>query len=60
MAYLQIDHVGKTFRRGGQETEVLTDITVGIEKGEYVSIIGHSGCGSASACPGSPSSRPRC
>jgi nitrate/nitrite transport system ATP-binding protein len=45
MAYLQIDHVGKTFRRGGQETEVLTDITVSIEKGEYVSIIGHSGCG---------------
>ena len=43
MAYLQIDHVDKTFRRGAQETEVLTDITVGIEKGEYVSIIGHSG-----------------
>lgn len=45
MAYLQIDHVDKTFRRGTQETEVLSDITVGIEKGEYVSIIGHSGCG---------------
>jgi nitrate/nitrite transport system ATP-binding protein len=45
MSYLQIDHVDKTFRRGAQETEVLTDITVGIEKGEYVSIIGHSGCG---------------
>ena len=24
---------------------MLTDITVDIEKGEYVSIIGHSGCG---------------
>jgi nitrate/nitrite transport system ATP-binding protein len=24
---------------------VLTDITVDVEKGEYVSIIGHSGCG---------------
>jgi nitrate/nitrite transport system ATP-binding protein len=45
MAYLQIDHVDKTFSRGAQETEVLTDISVGIEKGEYVSIIGHSGCG---------------
>ena len=33
MAYLQIDHVDKTFRRGAQETEVLTDITVGIEQG---------------------------
>ena len=45
MAYLQIDHVDKIFARGAQETEVLTDITVGIEQGEYVSIIGHSGCG---------------
>ena len=45
MTYLQIDHVDKTFSRGAQETEVLADITVGIEKGEYVSIIGHSGCG---------------
>ena len=45
MSYLKIDHVDKTFTRGAQETEVLADITVGIEKGEYVSIIGHSGCG---------------
>jgi len=44
-AYLRIDHVGKTFRRGSQETEVLTDITVNVERGEFVSIIGHSGCG---------------
>jgi nitrate/nitrite transport system ATP-binding protein len=45
MSYLKIDHVDKTFVRGAQETEVLSDITVGIEKGEFVSIIGHSGCG---------------
>ncbi len=45
MAYLKIDHVDKIFTRGAQETEVLSDITVAIEKGEYVSIIGHSGCG---------------
>lgn len=45
MSYLKIDHVDKTFTRGAQETEVLSGITVGIEKGEYVSIIGHSGCG---------------
>ena len=44
-AYLKVDHVGKTFRRGSQETEVLTDITMSVERGEYVSIIGHSGCG---------------
>jgi len=45
MSYLKIDHVDKIFTRGAQETEVLSSITVGIEKGEYVSIIGHSGCG---------------
>jgi nitrate/nitrite transport system ATP-binding protein len=44
-SYLKIDHVCKTFSRGASETEVLTDITVGIEQGEHVSIIGHSGCG---------------
>ncbi len=44
-AYLQVDHLSKTFTRGSQETEVLCDITLTIEKGDYVSIIGHSGCG---------------
>ncbi len=44
-AYLQIDHLSKMFTRGSQETEVLHDITLTIDKGEYVSIIGHSGCG---------------
>ena len=45
MSYLKIDHVGKTFTRGSATTDVLRDITLGIEKGEFVSIIGHSGCG---------------
>jgi nitrate/nitrite transport system ATP-binding protein len=44
-SYLKVDHVGKTFTRGTQQTEVLTDITLSVERGEYVSIIGHSGCG---------------
>ena len=43
--YLKIDHVDKTYARGAQTTEVLADITVAIDKGEFVSIIGHSGCG---------------
>src|SRR3954447_22437389 len=44
-SYLQVDHLSKTFTRGSQETEVLHDITLTINKGDYVSIIGHSGCG---------------
>ena len=43
--YLKLDLISKTFSRGSTETEVLKEITIGIEKGEYVSIIGHSGCG---------------
>jgi len=45
MAYLKIDHVGISFQRAGATTEVLRDVNLSIEKGEYVSIIGHSGCG---------------
>lgn len=44
-SYCKIDHVDKIYRRGSTETCVLKDITLDIEKGEYVSIIGHSGCG---------------
>src|SRR5438034_9361875 len=44
-AYLKLDHIDKIFTRGAASTEVLKDITLTIERGEYVSIIGHSGCG---------------
>ena len=43
--YCRIDHVDKSFKRGNTETLVLKEITLDVEKGEYVSIIGHSGCG---------------
>src|SRR5262245_62419445 len=43
--YLKLDHLDKVFVRGAQQTHVLSDVTLAIEKGEYVSIIGHSGCG---------------
>ena len=44
-AYLQLDHIDKTFMRGSATTSVLRGITLEIDKGEFVSIIGHSGCG---------------
>jgi len=44
-AYLKLDHIEKSFTRGGQVSEVLKDIRLTIDKGEFVSIIGHSGCG---------------
>ncbi len=45
MAYLKIDHVDKSFNHGSRKTEVLKDVTLGVEQREFVSIIGHSGCG---------------
>ncbi|RWM28916.1 ABC transporter ATP-binding protein [Mesorhizobium sp.] len=44
-AYLKLDHIDKSFSRGGQLSEVLKDIRLTIDAGEFVSIIGHSGCG---------------
>ena len=43
--FLRIDHVEKTFERGGVRSNVLHDIELDIVKGEYVAVIGHSGCG---------------
>jgi nitrate/nitrite transport system ATP-binding protein len=45
MSYLQLDHIGKSYTRGSRVTTVLDDLTLAIDKGEFVSIIGHSGCG---------------
>lgn len=42
---LKIDQVCKSFERGATTTEVLKDISLSIERGSFISIIGHSGCG---------------
>jgi nitrate/nitrite transport system ATP-binding protein len=44
-AYLSIENVKVSFKRGQVITEVLQDIDLQIARGEFVSIIGHSGCG---------------
>ncbi|MCZ7497651.1 ABC transporter ATP-binding protein [Agrobacterium sp. 16-172Ci] len=44
-AYLKLDHIDKYFDKGGLRAEVLKGINLTIEKGEFVSVIGHSGCG---------------
>jgi nitrate/nitrite transport system ATP-binding protein len=43
--YLKLDHIDKSFARGAVQSQVLSDVTLGIAQGEFVSIIGHSGCG---------------
>jgi nitrate/nitrite transport system ATP-binding protein len=44
-AYLKLDHIGKSFVRGSLQSEVLSDVSLRVDKSEFVSIIGHSGCG---------------
>ena len=44
-AFLKMDHVDKSFTRGGTASVVLHDVNLTVRNGEFVSIIGHSGCG---------------
>ena len=45
MAYLELKNVAKTYGEGTNKTEVLTDINLSIEEGEFVAIVGFTGSG---------------
>jgi sulfonate transport system ATP-binding protein len=45
MNNLEIKELYKAFSVNGKTVPVLNDINLGIRKGEFVSIVGHSGCG---------------
>ena len=44
-AYLNIDHVGMTFPTDAGPLNVLDDVNLRVNKGEFITLIGHSGCG---------------
>lgn len=45
MAYLELKNVSKTYGEGSNRTEVLTNINLTIEEGEFVAIVGFTGSG---------------
>lgn len=45
MAYLELIDVGKTYGKGKEKTEVLSNINLKIEEGEFVAIVGFTGGG---------------
>lgn len=44
-AYLEIDRMSVVFRTRGASFVAVRDIDLKIERGEFISLIGHSGCG---------------
>src|SRR5262245_37992199 len=42
--YLNIENVGMTFEKRGTRFTALHDISLRVRQGEFVSLIGHSGC----------------
>ena len=45
MAYLELKNVSKTYGQGKDSTEVLSNINLRIEEGEFVAIVGFTGSG---------------
>lgn len=43
--YLSLEQIDMVFSRGGASTQVLNQVSLSVDKGEFISIIGHSGCG---------------
>ena len=42
---INIEHLNKTFTVNHQPVQVLKDISLQIQRGEFITIVGHSGCG---------------
>jgi len=45
MAYLELNNICKTYGQGDNESQVLSDINLTIEEGEFVAIVGFTGSG---------------
>jgi nitrate/nitrite transport system ATP-binding protein len=44
-SYLNLENVSKSFGHGANTSRVLENVNLGVNQGEFIAIIGHSGCG---------------
>ena len=58
-AIVDIGAVSKSFQAGASEVHALSDASLTIGKGEFICLIGASGCGKSSCCGWSAASRLR-
>jgi len=45
MAYVELSKIGKSYGKGTGRTEVLSDVNLEIQEGEFVAVVGFSGAG---------------
>lgn len=45
MAFLELNHVSKAFGEGPSRTQVLSDVNIAVEEGEFIAVVGFSGSG---------------
>lgn len=53
-ALLSITHLNKSFDTAGGQVQALHEVDLHVEEGEFITVIGPSGCGKARCCASSP------